>query len=113
MLLLFLLLCNDVDLTEEKMHGELWAFNAVSHWAGNGSFNVLFFINLNYNFLQFPCLFTNFFATLSVLHRCISSFLLIPLVFIYITGSLDKYSNDCVQGQRDKSHLYSNQGCIH
>lgn len=94
------------------MHGKLWAFNTtVSHWAYNSSFNVLFFVSFNYNFLQFPHLFT-FFLQFYLSYIDVS-FLLIPLVFIYIMGSLDKYSNDCVQEQRDKSHLFSNLGRIH
>lgn len=115
--LLLLLLCNDVDLTKEKKHGDLWAFHTFPHRAGYGSFDVLFLFYLPFLAVYLP--FCLRFLTSStwnfafVLHAYVSSLFLIPLVFIYIMGSLYKCGNDCVQEQRDKSHLYSNLGRIH
>lgn len=57
--LLLLLLRNDVDLTKEKKHGNLWAFHTFPQRADNGSLTCFsYFI---YHFLQFPCLFASVF----------------------------------------------------
>lgn len=72
--LLLLLLCNDVDLTKEKKHGDLWAFHTFPHRADNCSFNVLYliFFIISCSFLAFlPQFFDKFYMQLCICPTCI------------------------------------------
>ena len=112
LLLLLLLLCNGVDLAEEKTHREPWGFRTVPRWVGNDSFNEKVSSNfLCISFFPHDSCSGCVFSSLPVLNaRCI--FVSFCTFFICIVAGLDELRCDCVQRAANHLYLCSHIGCI-